>query len=450
MHAYTDETERLARAVLDYASRRLRLDPVPLDGPRPLEDLDRLAGQTITSGGLGGEAALRLFEEVLAPACISTDNPRSLAFIPAAPSEAATLFDLVVGATSIFGGSWREGAGAVFAENQALRWLADLAGLPAGAGGVFVPGGTLGNLSALVAARHSARERRAGSPPARWKLAATTETHSSIRSAARVMDADVVDVPVGEGGRLTGAGLRRALEREGTNGLFAVVATAGTTNTGVIDRLAELAAVCAELGVWFHVDGAYGLAALAAPSARGLFAGVERADSLIVDPHKWLFAPFDCCALLYREPELARAAHAQRAGYLQPLATAGEWNPSDFAIHLTRRARGLPFWFSLAVHGTRAYAESIERTLAVARAAAADVESRPYLDLLLEPELSILVIRRRGWEPHDYDAWSRRLLRRGTAFVVPTVHRGETVARLAIVNPRTTPDDIAAVLDTMA
>lgn len=450
MHVYTDETELLARAILDYASRRLRLDPVPLDGPRSQKELERVAGQTITPDGLGGAAALRVFADVLAPACISTDNPRSLAFIPAAPSEAATLFDLVVGATSIFAGSWREGAGAVFAENQALRWLADLAGLPAGAGGVFVPGGTLGNLSALVAARHAARERRTGPPPVRWKLAATTETHSSVRSAARVMDADVVDVEVDADGRLTGAGLRRALERDGTDGLFAVVATAGTTNTGAIDSLGELADACAELGVWFHVDGAYGLAALAAPSARGLFAGVERADSLIVDPHKWLFAPFDCCALIYREPELARAAHAQKAGYLQPLATAGEWNPSDFAIHLTRRARGLPFWFSLAVHGTRAYAEAIERTLATARTAAADVRSRPYLELLLEPDLSILVIRRRGWKPADYDEWSERLLASGVAFVVSTVHRGETVTRLAIVNPRTTPADIATVLDTMA
>ncbi len=450
MHIFTDETDRLARAILDYASRRLRLDPVPLDGPRSPEELERAAGQTITAEGLGGEAALRLFEEVLAPACISTDHPRSLAFIPAAPSEAATLFDLVVGATSIFGGSWREGAGAVHAENQALRWLADLAGLPSAAGGVFVPGGTVGNLSALVAARHVARERRVGPPPARWRLAATTETHSSVRSAARVMDADVVDVPVDEGGRLTGAALRHVLEREGTDGLFAIVATAGTTNTGAIDRLGELADVCEELGVWFHVDGAYGLAALAAPSARGLFAGVERADSFIVDPHKWLYAPFDCCALVYREPGLARAAHAQKAGYLEPLATSGEWNPSDFAIHLTRRARGLPFWFSLAVHGTRAYAEAIERALAVARAGAADVASRPYLDLLLEPELSIVVIRRRGWEPSDYDAWSKRLLDTGVAFVVPTVHRGETVTRLAIVNPRTTPGDISAVLDTMA
>ena len=139
------------------------------------------------------------------------------------------------------------------------------------------------------------------------------------------------------------------------------MATSGTTNLGVIDDLAGIAEVCRERGLWFHVDGAYGGAALAAPSVRHLFAGIEHADSFIVDPHKWLFAPFDCCALVYRDPEVARRAHTQHAGYLDPINEAGEWNPSDYAMHLSRRARGLPFWFSLAVHGTDAYRERSSR-----------------------------------------------------------------------------------------
>ena len=182
------------------------------------------------------------------------------------------------------------------------------------------------------------------------------------------MDVDVVGVPTDERGRMTGAALENALRAHAGEGLFAVVATAGTTNLGVIDDLAGIAAVCAARDVWFHVDGAYGGAALVAPSVRPKFAGVERCDSFIVDPHKWLFAPFDCCALVYRRPELARAAHTQHAGYLEPLQGAAEWNPSDYAIHLSRRARGLPFWFSLAAHGTQAYREAVEHTLAVAAA----------------------------------------------------------------------------------
>jgi glutamate/tyrosine decarboxylase-like PLP-dependent enzyme len=450
MHRYTDETERVAQAALAYARDRLRLHPVPLDGPRTPAELAQAAGETITALGMGGDAALRLFTETLATATVSVDNPRYLAFIPSAPTESATLFDLVVAASSIYGGSWLEGAGAIYAENQALRFLADLAGLPQEAGGCFVQGGTVGNLSALVAARHAFVAARGGRPPGRLQMAATDEVHSSVTAAAQVMDVDVIGVHTDARGRMTATALRAALAEQAGEGLFAVVATAGTTNLGVIDDLAGIADVCAARDVWFHVDGAYGGAALVAPSVRPRFAGIERCDSFIVDPHKWLFAPFDCCALLYRRPELARAAHTQHAGYLEPLQGGAEWNPSDYAIHLSRRARGLPFWFSLAAHGTDAYRDAIEHTLAVAAGARREIEARPYLELLNDPDLTVLCLRRKGWEPQHYRTWSERLLRDGTAFITPTTIAGEVVTRIAIVNPRTTVADVAAILDTMA
>ena len=150
--------------------------------------------------------------------------------------------------------------------------------------------------------------------------------------------------------RMTGAALRAAIEADGDpSSLAAVVATSGTTNAGIIDDLAGTAAVCRELGAWFHVDGAYGGAGLFAPSIRRAYDGIEHADSFIVDPHKWLFAPFDCAALIYRDPSLARSVHRQDASYLDVIhADPAEWNPTDYAYHLTRRARGLPLWFSLA------------------------------------------------------------------------------------------------------
>ena len=451
MHRYTEDTDRLAQAVIDYACRRMRLDPVPLDGPKPLAELTELAGQTITTEGLGGEAALKLFDDVLSKACISVDHPRYLSFIPAAPTEAASLFDLVVGASSIYGGSWLEGAGAVYAENQALRWIADLAGLPAGAGGVFVQGGTLGNLSALVAARHDALASRGGKRPERWVVACSAEAHSSIAHAASVMDIDILSVPVDERGRLTGAALEAALASHGREDVFAIVATGGTTNFGIVDDLAGVASVAAAREIWFHVDGAYGVAALAAPSVRPIFDGIERADSLIVDPHKWLFAPFDACALIYRDPEKGRAAHTQSAGYLDVITSkVDEWNPSDYAYHLSRRARGLPFWFSLATHGTQAYTDAIEGTLAVAREAADEIRARPYVELLREPDLSVVVFRRIGWTSAQYYDWSERLMAAHYAFVTPSAHDGETITRFAIVSPRTTVADISGILDTMA
>ncbi len=434
--------------LLGYVRERLRMDPVPLDRPLTPHALEELAGETITAEGLGAEGAFEVFRTVLAPAIVSVDHPRYLSFIPGAPTELSTLFDLVVSASSIYGGSWLEASGAVYAENQALRWIADLAGFPPGAGGCFVPGGTYGNLSALTAARETMRAGR-GRPPGRWRVAVSAEAHSSIDTAVRVLDADAVRVEVDTRFRMTGETLRAALARDGTEGLFAVAATAGTTNLGVVDDLEGVAEVCAELGLWFHVDGAYGGAALAAPSARERFRGVERADSLVVDPHKWLFAPFDCCALLYREPELARRAHTQEAGYLDVIAARDEWNPSDYAIHLSRRARGLPFWFSLAAHGTAAYAEAIESVLAVARATVAEIDGRDYLERVHDPMLSVVAFRRIGWQPADYETWSHKLLDEGYAFVMPTRHRGETITRLAIVNPRTTIDDVRGILDTM-
>jgi len=153
MHQQDTSTEILTLAILRYAVERIRMDPPTLDSPKPEATLRAMTGKTITTEGMGGLEALRIFTDVLAPACISVDHPRFLSFVPAAPTEAATLFDLVFGASSIFGTSWLEAAGAVFAENEALRWLADLADFPDSAGGVFVAGGTAGNLSALVAAR---------------------------------------------------------------------------------------------------------------------------------------------------------------------------------------------------------------------------------------------------------------------------------------------------------
>lgn len=447
MHEFNDETRLLGETILAYAAERLALDPVPLDGPRTEAQLDSVAGKALTQDGLGGQEAMRLFAEELSLACLSIDHPRYLSFIPCAPTREAAMFDLVVGASSIYGGSWLEGAGAVYAENQALRWIADLVGLPGGAGGSFVQGGTIGNLSALVTARETARARSGARP---FRVAATVGAHSSIASACRVMDAELVEVAVDDRMRLTGEALRKVIIDEGPESFFAVVATCGSTNFGVIDDLESVAAVCEEFGIWFHCDGAYGGAGLAAPSVRAKYAGVERCDSFIVDPHKWFFAPFDCCALLYREPALARAAHTQHASYLDVLTDTSDWNPTDYSIGLTRRARGLPFWFSLVANGTQAYTDAVERTLAVTRHAEELVRSRDYLQVVRHADLSVLVFRRLGWTAEDYHRWSDELLERQEGFVVPTSHNGETLARFAIVNPRTTEDDITAILDSMA
>jgi glutamate/tyrosine decarboxylase-like PLP-dependent enzyme len=448
MHEFTPAVEALAAEILKYSLERLKDDP-PLDGPRSAEDLFKEVGNTITAKGLGGHKALEVFTNVLAKACISTDHPRNLAFIPSAPSEFANLFDLVVGASALYGGSWQEGAGAVFAENQAIQWLIDLAGLPDSAGGVFVQGGTIGNLSALVVARAEARKKHGNAE--RWVIACSEEAHSSIVSAANVMDVDVLQVPVDTNGRLQGATVAAAIDHlhATTNQrVFAVVATSGTTNLGIIDDLKGIGKAAHDRDIWFHVDGAYGLAALCAPSVRHMFDGIETADSFIVDPHKWLFAPYDACALVYRNPALAKQTHSQHASYLDTLKD-DNWSPSDYAIHLTRRTRGLPFWFSLAAHGTEAYAEAMEQTLIVAQQAAELVRKHPHLELLCEPELSIVAFSRKGWTAADYQKWSDQLLEDQVGFIPPSSHHGQPILRFAIVNPWTKISDIQMILKTL-
>ena len=206
MHEFDESTDDLAWAIFRYALDRVRTD-LPLDGPRSHQELWEAVGQTITGEGLGGESVLAAFADHLAPACLSTDHPRFLSFVPGAPTNASVLFDMVVGASAMCATSWLEAAGTVYAENQALRWVADLVGLPEGAGGCFASGGTMGNLSALIAGRDQAMRRReadGSGRPARWSVVASDGAHSSIDSAARVMDVDVLLATTGDDRRLRG------------------------------------------------------------------------------------------------------------------------------------------------------------------------------------------------------------------------------------------------------
>lgn len=443
--------QRLEAMIFEYCRWRLSLDPVSLDYPGSKRVLDEALAGIIGPQPRNPEDVLRVFTDTLAPAVISCDSPRFLAFIPAAPTKASLLFDMVVSCSSLQGTSWLEAAGAIAAENQALGVLADVAGLPEGAGGCFVSGGSAANLSALVVAREVGRHRLGEEGGGPLRVAVSDQAHSSVSKALMVTGMEPLIVPT-EDHRLTGAALEAALGADPkAQTVVAVAATAGTTNAGIIDDLASIGRVANPRGMWFHVDAAYGGAALFAPSARQRFAGIELVDSFVVDPHKWLFAPFDCAALIYRHPHLARAVHTQNASYLDVIHTDApdEWNPSDYAYHLTRRARGLAMWFSMAVNGTDAYSDAIESSLHLARETAALIKTKDHLELMREPELSVLLYKRIGWSPGDYDRWSARLVQDQIGFVTPTKWQGETVARLAFLHPHTTLKMVEEILETM-
>jgi aromatic-L-amino-acid/L-tryptophan decarboxylase len=445
--------EAMTDLVLAACRDRLSLDPVPLDYGGLVESLDAELAGLIGADGNDAKDVLALFVDKLATAVVSCDSPRFLSFIPAAPTKASLLFDMYVSCSSLHGTSWLEAAGVVVAENQALAVLAAQAGLPPEAGGCFVAGGSAGNLSALMVARDTAGYRRHAEPPARPLVAISHDAHSSVGKALNVLGVEAFLVPTLDH-RLTGAALRAALRDDPrAEDVIGVVATAGTTNAGIVDDLDGVGDVAAERDLWFHIDGAYGgAAALFAPSVRDRFRGFERADSFIVDPHKWLFAPFDCAALLYRRPNLAKAVHTQDAQYLDVLHSENpeEWNPSDYAFHLTRRARGLPLWFSMAVNGLDAYRDAIEAGLAIAQRAAERITGVPHTELVREPGLSIVLFRRPGWTKVDYDVWSARTLADQIGLVTPTTWEGETVARFCFLHPNTTMEMVEEILGSMA
>ncbi|HCA58247.1 MAG TPA: aspartate aminotransferase family protein, partial [Blastocatellia bacterium] len=281
MHEIDIDLIEMTLDVMKYAINRITdMDP-HLGKPKSERELRSLVGETVTPSGIGGERAFELFRDVLVKASVPIDHPRHLAFVPASPTREAIMFDLVTSATSVHGAFWMEGGGCIFAENEAMRWLVSLTGLPEGAFGVFTSGGTEANLSAMVAAREAWREKDPSKRSTRGLIITSAGAHSSVRAMAKVIDADVMLIDTE--GRLGSEMLAERislLTPEERSRFFAVVATAGTTNAGIIDDLEGIGKVCRDFGVWFHVDAAYGGGALAAPSVRHLFTGIELADSV--------------------------------------------------------------------------------------------------------------------------------------------------------------------------
>ena len=411
-----------------------RVEFSPLGRPVPPSEMYPLLDGSITAGGLGVEAAWERFTDRIAPNTVGLDSERYLAFIPVSPSAAGVWMEAAVGAATFSAESWLEAAGVVAAENQTLRWLADMMGLPQAAGGCFMSGGSIGNLSALTVARDQC-------PPGRRTVACADTAHASVFNSMHMLGlTDVVVVPTGADGRFTGAALAAAIGDRTDIGI--VAAAGGSTNAGVVDDLAGLADVADRLGAWLHVDGAYGAAAMLLPERRDIFDGIGRADSVIIDPHKWLFAPEGSCALLYRDPSLASAVHTQHGPYIDVLhGDEPLWNPSDFGYQLTRRATGMPLWFALATHGVDAHVEAVRAGVRLAELAASRLAATPGVALVMQPTLGVVLFRRDGWGRDEWKHWGERLLHDGIAFVAASTWKGEPVGRLVFMHPRT-PDSV--------
>jgi len=417
--------------------------------------------------GLPADDVLAFVREHVLPFAFGNSHPRFFAFINATADPLGTVADYLAAAMNP--NCWGGDHAAVHVETQVMRWLAEILGLPPTAEGILASGGSMANFTALAAARRAMakgdvrEEGMAG--VARMVVYASDQVHNCVDKSVDLLGLGLKQlrrIETDDHFRLRVDRLRVAVAADRRDGLHPaiVVGNAGTVNTGSIDPLDEVADFCREEGLWFHADGAYGGLAVISPRLRPLFAGMERADSVAADPHKWMYVPYAAGAALVREPGRLADTFRKPAEYLVHDALSPVIGPTSFndrGPELSRGFRALKVFMGLLRHGTNGYAKAIEHDVALARFLADEVKRRPDFELLAEPALSIVNFRYRsahagvGSEGPVLDALNRhvvnRLVGEGGFFLAPTLLKGRVSMRVAITNFRTREDDLVALLD---
>jgi aromatic-L-amino-acid/L-tryptophan decarboxylase len=371
------------------------------------------------------------------------DHPRYFARVPGPSSYAGVLGEWLGTGFNAIAASWPGSSGPSTIELVALDWLRELLGLPEGTEGILLSGGSLSNMTALAAAR-----AHLGSGVAYL----SDQTHASIPRALTALGfpAEQVRFLAGDDRlRLTAATVGEAARADRGRGLTPrfIVATAGTTNTGAVDELEGLAALAAAEGMWFHVDGAYGAPAALCPSGRTVLRGLELADSLVLDPHKWLFAPYDVGCLFVRRRGVLERTFSMRPEYLADVRPdTAEVNFGDRSLELTRRSRALKLWLMLKVYGAGRLRDAIERCIRLAEHAQRLVEADPRWEIVTPAQLGIVTFTRPGWSAEDHSAAAAAIAGAGDATVTSTALRGRQALRLCTINPLTTEADIEQTL----
>jgi glutamate/tyrosine decarboxylase-like PLP-dependent enzyme len=382
-------------------------------------------------------------------------HPRFFAFIPEPGNFVGAMADALVAGINPFAGTWIGGSGAAQIELVTIDWLRELCGMPPEAGGLFVSGGSMANLMALAVARHV----KLGDQLAGAVVYGSDQTHSCVERALGVLGfakEQIVKLASDEAFRLPVAALRRAIETDRAAGRrpFCVVANAGTVNTGAVDPLDELADLCQQENLWLHVDGAYGAAAVLCERGRRLLAGLERADSLALDPHKWLFQPFEIGCVLVRDRALLKQTFRILPEYLADTQLGGEEvNFCDYGIQLTRGFRALKLWLSFKAFGAAAFREAIARGIEMAELAEDLLRRNGRFEIVSPATLGIVVFRfaPEGASEAELNEVNRNLVgamvEDGFVFASSTTVQGKTVLRLVTINPRTTEDDLRASIE---
>lgn len=396
-------------------------------------------------------ALLARLDRDLFPFQMNLAHPRFFAFVPGPASFISALADMLAAGFNTFNGSWLGGSGAAALELQTIGWLRDWCGLPESVGGQFVPGGSLANLAALAAARHA----RLGTDLTGARIYCSDQTHSSIDKALLLLGfapGQIRRLPAGARFRLPVEVLAEAIAGDRAAGLrpFCVIANAGTTSTGAVDPLPEIAALCRAERLWLHIDGAYGAAAVISEPGRRLLAGLEHADSLSLDPHKWLFQTIECGCVLLRDRALLHEAFCTHAGYLRDIhRDSAEVNPCDYGIQLTRGFRALKFWLSVQYYGLDRFRAAVSRGFALAELAEAHLRTLPGWEIVSPATMGIVAFRYPAGDAEFHHALVEDLLTDGYGFLSSTVLGGETALRLCAINPETTDHDVRSTLDRL-
>jgi aromatic-L-amino-acid/L-tryptophan decarboxylase len=457
--AIDPETMReLGYRVVDLVVDRLaRLGEQPAVQGASRAEMERRLRQDAPDRGQSFDQILDQLEEDVLPFASSSDHPRFFAYVPSCPTWPGILGDVIAAGFNVYQGSWVESAGPSEVELIVLDWFKEWIDYPEQAAGLLLSGGSAANLTAIACAAKDRLEDRSEAV-----IYLSAHTHSSVVRAARVLgfaDEQIRVLPVDSGYRIRLETLRRAIRADRRAGRrpFLVVANAGTTNSGAVDPLVELAAVCAEHGLWLHADAAYGGFAVLTERGRKLLHGLSLADSVTLDPHKWLYQPYESGCLLMRDGRLLRRAFHMLPDYLRDAEIAedlGEVNFSDLGLQLTRASRSLKLWLSLKYFGVDAFRAAIDRSLDVARHAQIRIETSPELELVSPAVLGVVCFRRRPEGVRDEDeleelnaALVAGFAESGRGLISSTRLGGRFVLRLCVLNHNSSMGDVDEVLD---
>ena len=401
--------------------------------------------------GMEFETVLEQLERDILRNTMHVNHPRFFAYVPGPSNFVSAMADALISGYNVFAGTWISGSGPAAVELAVIEWLRTACGFPDGAGGLFVSGGTMANLTALAVARHVVLNDRIDGATVYF----SDQAHSSLEKALRVIGlpaGNVRKIPCDARYRLPVRELERAIEKDRAAGQrpFCVISSAGTTNTGAVDPLGELSRLSKDQGLWLHVDGAYGAAAVICDRGRQLLAGLELADSLSLDPHKWLFQPFEIGCVLVRELAHLRNTFLILPEYLKDTHQySAEFNFTDHGLQLTRGFRALKLWMSIKVFGMAAFRAAVERGFALAEFTEARLRKMPGWEIVTPAQMGIVCFRYTGADDTAHLRLVQTILQDGFALITSTVLQGRTVLRTCTINPRTTERDIEQTLERL-